>query len=196
MTKTLGEALTAGSSDAVDLKGTQLQSEYSRAQAEMQKGGSDPQYSALNLEAFGGAVKNAMLKALDIALDDVLAHAWGNWHELRRYADFDQTPPDDINIVTVTDHSIESVHQPSVNIVVNGQTLHSLEFSASVQLDVEGVNLEVQGGTITRIRVGTLSVGGSVELGDRKILSKTLGEVEFPGEVVLKKPVPILKPAG
>lgn len=196
MTMTLGEALTAGNGDAVKLEDSQIEEGYSHAQAEMRKAGSGPQEGSLNRDAFGGAVKKAMLKALDIALDDVLAHAWGNWHELRRYADPGQTPPEDVNIVTVTDHSIESAHRPTVDVVINGQTLHSFEFSAAVQLNVAGVNLEVQGGAIQSIRVGTLSVGGSVKLGEREILSKELGEVEFPGEVVLPRPVPILGPTS
>lgn len=196
MTMTLGEALTNGNGDALVLDDAQIQSGFSRAQSEMQKAGADPHQGPLDLKAFGGGVKKAMLKALDIALDDVLARAWGNWHDLRRYADPAQTPPEDVNFVTITDHSIESEHRPTVDVVINGQTLHSFEFSAAVQLNVAGVKLEVQGGAITGIRVGTLSVGGSVKLGDREILSRELGEIEFPGEVVLSKPVPILRPAA
>ncbi|NNF66775.1 MAG: hypothetical protein HKM98_04620 [Gammaproteobacteria bacterium] len=196
MTMTLAEALTAGDSDAVELKDREIEAGYSHAKAEMGKAGSSAQQGAFDRKLFGGAVKKAMLKALDIALDDVLAHAWGNWHELRRYADPGQTPPQDVNIVTVTDHAIESEHKPTVDIVINGQTLHSFEFSAAVQLNVAGVNLEVQAGAIQSIRVGTLSIGGSVKLGEREILSKELGEVEFPGEIVLPSPVPILGPTG
>ena len=51
MTMTLGEALTAGNSDAVELKDGEIEAGYSHANAEMRKAGSGAHQGALSLEA-------------------------------------------------------------------------------------------------------------------------------------------------
>ena len=193
MTTTLGQALTAGDSETLNLDDASIRPGFDKASQELGKGPDKSESAALDSNAMKGALKKNLLKALDIALDDILGQAWSGWSELRKYADPQQTPPEDINVVTVSNHTIESNLEPSVDVVVHDIKMHSFDFYDSVQLQVQGVNLEVQGGAITAIRVGHLQLGGSIRLGDRSILEKDLAEVTIPGAMRLEKPIPILR---
>lgn len=192
MTVTLGQALTADDDAPFDLDNPSIKEGYGKAREELEKGRNPPEHKALDDGALNSALNKKLLKALDIALDDILGQAWSGWTKLRKYADKQQTPPEDINVVTVSNHTIESKLEPSVDVVVGDVKVHSFEFHVAVQLEVQGVNLEVQGGAITEIRVGHLQLGGSVKLGDRTILEKDLAQVVIPGAMRLAKPIPIL----
>ena len=189
MTMTLGEALVPDDDSASFLKNVSITDRYDSATEKL-----DKERKKLNRGVLNGKLQKAFLKALDIALDDILARAWGGWHELRKFADDKQTPPDAINVVTLSDHTVESVHMPSVDFLVFGVLCHSFNFEVAAQLHVEGINLEVQGGKITEISLGKLKVGGSVNLGKRKVWEKEVAQVTLHGAMRLENPVPILRP--
>ncbi len=191
MTVTLGQALTANEDSPFDLDNPSVRQGYDKAREKMEKG-SKAERAALDDGTLDDALNKKMLQALDIALDDILVQTWSGWAELRKYADPQQTPPEDINVVTVSNHTIESNLEPSVDVVVGDVKVHSFDFNVAVQLDMEGVELEVQGGAITGIRMGNLKLGGSVKLGDRTLFEKDLAQVTVPGAWRLAKPVPIL----
>ena len=192
MTMTLGEALTANDDSASFLEDQSIKDGYDEARAKLDKERKKLNRRALpDAEAPHDALKKALFKALDIALDDILARAWAGWEELRQLADPEKTPPDEINRVTVSDHTIESRHEPSVDIVVDGVPFHTFDFKVAAQLDVQGIDLEVQGGKITAIRLGSLKLGGSVKLGDRPLLEKDIAQVTPPSVMYLANPIPI-----
>jgi len=193
---TLGEALTADDDSAFDLDDESIKQGYDKARTKLNKDRKMVNRGSLDARAFSGDLKKAVLKALDIALDDLLGRAWSGWEELRQYADPKQTPPDEINLVTVSNHTIKSQHEPSVDIIVDGVPIHSFDFDVSVQLDVKGVDLEVQGGKITKIRLGSLKLGGSVKLGNRPLLKKDVAQVTIPQVMQLANPIPIRWPVA
>ncbi|MBT8085889.1 MAG: hypothetical protein KJO19_04040 [Woeseia sp.] len=192
MTMTLAEALRADNEQALDLDNESVSAGYDKAAEKLNNEAQDEDRGDLDVGAFKGPLKKALIRSLNIALDDILAQAWSGWAELRKYADPEQTPPDAINVVSVANHSITSTHAPSVGVFVHGVEVHSFNFEVAAQFDVEGINLEVQGGKITEIHVGRLNCGGSIMLGDRAILEKEIGTVEIPGSLRLAKPVAIL----
>ena len=191
MTLSLGEALTANNDSAFEIDDREFLKGIEKAREELRK---DPKAAVRkepDRKTLDGALKKAMFTALDVAIDDILGQAWSGWTELREYADPEKTPPEDVHVVSVSNHTIESVHEPAVDVVVNGITVHSFPFHVAAQLDVEGVNLVVQGGMIQEIQMGSLKLGGSVKLRDRTLLQKDLAQVTIPGVIQLAKPIPI-----
>ena len=89
MTMTLGEALITDDDSASFLEDVSITEGYEKSTEDL-----DKERKTFNRGVQSGALKKAFLKALDMALDDILARAWGGWHELREYADPEQTPPD------------------------------------------------------------------------------------------------------
>lgn len=192
MTMTLGEALTADDDSAFNLKDKDpsIEAGIDKARKELNK----EERKKFNRGELDDGLKKAILGALDIALDDILGRAWSGWEDLRRYADPKKTPPDDVNVVPVGKHTIESEHEPAVEVVVHGTPVHRFKFHVSVRLEAQGVNLLVQGGMIQEIRLASLKLGGRVKLGERKLLDKEVAEVTIPGVMRLANPIPILWP--
>lgn len=187
MTMTLGEALTASEANELDFNDPQVTEGYDAAKKEL-----PADRKRLDSGALNGALKKALMTALDIALDDVLGQAWSGWHDMRKFADPQQTPPDDVNVVPITNHTIESEYKPEVDVVVNGIAVHTFPFHVSVTLDVQGGNLVVQRGMIQEIRLASLKLGGAVKLRDRTLLQKDVGEIDVPGVMRLARPIAIL----
>lgn len=187
MTMTLGEALTASEDNKLDLKDPQVAEGYDAAKEELPK-----DRKRLDTGALNGALKKALMTALDIALDDVLGQAWSGWHDMIKYADPQQTPPEDVNVVPITNHTIESEYKPEVDVVVNGVTVHTFPFHVSVTLKVQGGNLVVQRGMIQEIRLAGLKLGGAIKLRDRILLEKDVADIDVPGVMRLARPIPIL----
>ena len=187
MTMTLGEALAARDDNELDLSAEQVTEGYDAAKEEL-----PANRKRLDIGALNGALKKALMTALDIALDDVLGQAWSSWHDLRVYADPKQTPPDDVNVVPITNHIIESDYKPEIDVVVNGIPVHTFPFQVAVALNVQGGNLVVQRGMIQEIRLASLKVGGAIKLRERILLQKDLADIEVPAVMRLARPIPIL----
>ena len=187
MTMTLGEALTAKNQDAIDVRNPDIDQGIDKAKKKVAK-----RRRKFKSGALDGALKKAVMTALDITLDDIVGQAWSTLKELHKYADPAQTPPDDVNVVTLGKHRIESLHKPSVDVVVGDDTVvHSFTFDVTVNLNIEGANVEVQQGKIQAIRLTKLKLGGSINLNERPILEKQIGEISIPGEMRLKDPIQI-----
>ena len=187
MTMTLGEALTEKNQDAICVKNQDIDKGIEKAK---KKANTD--LRKFRTRALEGALKKAVMSSLDIALDEIVGQAWSTLKELQKLADPSQTPPDDINVVPIGKHRIESVLKPSVDVLVGKDTVvHSFEFDVSVNLNVEGANIEVQHGKIQAIRLTKLKLGGSINLNEQPILEKQIGEVSIPGEMRLRDPIQI-----
>ena len=189
MSMTLGEALTNNDRDQIKVANKTVTDEgYEKARDALTKRPEKFSAKSLEKDELDSVLKTALLKALDIAIDDVLGHAWAGWSELRDYADPES---EGVNYVALSDHIIESAFRPSVDIMLGGQKLHSFEFEVAATLDVQSVKLEVEHGKIQAIHLGGLKVGGSVNLGGENLLQKVVTEVPSLGEIRLAKPIPI-----
>ncbi len=187
MTITLGEAFAAGDENGLDLNDSLVSEGYDAARKEL-----PAERKRVDSGALDGALKKALMTALDIALDDILGQAWSGWHELRVYADPKQTPPEDVNVVPITNHTIESEYNPEIDVIVQGVTVHTFPFHVSATLDVQGGNLVVQRGMIQEIRLASLRLGGAIKLRDRTLLEKDVAEIDVPGVMRPARPIPIL----
>ena len=189
MSMTLGEVLTSNNVDAIDLSNHSLTRDgYDKARKELAKQPEKIKTGSQKPAVFDDALKDAIFKALNIALDDIIGRAWSGWSELRGYAD---PEIEGRSFLTLSDHTVEATHQPKVDVVIGGQTLHSFEFNVSANLEINGGELEIERGKIHAIRIGNLKVGGSISLGNQTLLEKSLAEVSIPGEMRLTNPVPI-----
>jgi len=184
MTMTLGEALTEMDYRDIDVKDKSVDDALDNAKKKLVKQGKKFNRTALN-----GALKKAILISLDVALDEMIGTAWSNLKDLQKYSD---PGLEDVNTITLSDHTIEAIHEPEVDVIVSDVTLHTFKFSVSANLNVKGANVEVQKGKIQAIRLADLELSGSVTLHDHTLVDKSLASVAFPAELRLANPIAIL----
>jgi hypothetical protein len=135
-------------------------------------------------------VPDALGKLLDVDGTDVLIGAWNKARELRKYRDTAKYPPEDVVIVPLAKHKIESKHRPYLEVSVDGHGMGRLHFDVDLALTLEGVELTIQGGRIRKIRTGrtvgtgTLKCEGAVLHSIEKRLASLPGTIDL-GEGVL-----------
>ena len=186
MTMTLGKALTEKDDRDVNVRNRSIDEGLNEAKRKLRKEG-----KSFDREALDGPLRRAVFAALDVTLDEMMGQAWRSIKDLHIYADDKKTPPDEVNTVTLSDHSIESVYEPSVDVVVSNVTVKTFKFDVAAHLNVRGANLVVQGGKIREIKLARLELGGSVSLGDHVILEHNITEIPELGVMRLANPIPI-----
>lgn len=183
MTMTLGEAMTTKDHREIDVKDRSIDDGLNNAKKKLYKNG-----KRFDRKALDGALKKAVLTSLDVALDEMIGQAWSTMKDLKKYSDPEL---DDVNTVTLSDHMIESVHEPTVDVIVSNVTVHSFKLNVATSLNVKGANLEVQRGMIQAIRLADLELSGSVSLHDHTLLERSLAKVSIPAEMQLANPIRI-----
>lgn len=143
----------------------------------------------------GAAVNDALLGKVAAMLDDpifkVLADAWSKCADILKYRDRTKYPPGETFLVSLAQHSISSVHKPSIDIVINEIRFGTLEFLVTLAIDVEAFQLEIEDATIKRMRTGKLQAAGQVALDGVPIYQKKLEPVRLPLTVDLGEGVRI-----
>ena len=113
-----------------------------------------------------GALVEAVTAGLDALLDiefaTIIAAAWAKVELLQQYRDSTKYPPDEVVMVTMAEHVIESSHSPSLELLINGKRVDSLPIEIRVQLTIEGLALKVQNARIMEIRPGTCTGSGKI----------------------------------
>ncbi len=128
-----------------------------------------------------GAVQEEMSakigEVLDVGLGDVMAAAWEKVGALREYADPDEHPPEETVLLPLAAHTIESEHEPSVELKIKDMVICTIQLEVALELALEGVVLKVQGGKIREIQAGSCQASGSLacsletKLGTREVLN-------------------------
>lgn len=116
-------------------------------------------------------------EVLDVGLSDVMAGAWKKAEALWEYADPDQHPPEETILLPLAEHSIESEHEPSVELKIKEMVIGSIQMEVQLELKLEGVVLKVQGGKIHEIQAGSCQASGKLacsletKLGAKELLN-------------------------
>jgi len=143
----------------------------------------------------GAAVNEALFAKLAQTLDDpifkVLADAWSKCADILKYGDRKKYPPGETFLVSLAQHSISSVHKPSIDIVINEIRFATLEFLVTLAINIEAFQLEIQDARIKRMRAGKLHASGEVGMGGVPIYQKALQPVRLPLTVDLGEGVRI-----
>jgi hypothetical protein len=125
---------------------------------------------------------NELLDKVDI-IEDILAVTWSKSEELFDYLDTEKHPPDEVCMLPLTEHEITSEHAPSIEPYMKDQSLGKFIFNIGVNLMIQGVILEIQGGKIKKVHIGSCVGSGSIGCQDSPLLDIPEKEVEDIGGV-------------
>lgn len=109
-------------------------------------------------------------QTLELPLPGLLGAAWSRYAELGKYCNQEEYPPDEVSVVTLSNHTVSSVHRPHVDLEVTGAVpvRLRLDFEVELSAEVEAAQLTIQAARIRKLVSGTvgyevkLSCGGKV----------------------------------
>jgi len=109
-----------------------------------------------------GNMDQHLARLLDIDVVRLLVDGWNKARELRKYRDESAYPPDEVIVVALSKHKLESQHKPHLELVVADRPVGRLHFQIDLVLNIDGAQLTIQGGRIMRIATGKTSGTGTI----------------------------------
>jgi hypothetical protein len=95
---------------------------------------------------------------LDMDLVDVLVSGWKKYGALFSAAEETMWSPDEELWVDLATHRITSTHAPSVELVLDGVTVGSIDFEIELGAEIQALRAVVRGGKLTAIRSGHIEM--------------------------------------
>jgi hypothetical protein len=128
---------------------------------------------------------------LDISIPHIMINAWNKARTLDKYLDREKYPRDETVLVPLVEHTIRSVHHPSMEILVNENPVCRIEFDIKVEIAVEGMVLKIRDGRIRGIKTGKCKGKGSIEYEGLSIVQQELKPIALLGSIDLGDGIPI-----
>lgn len=111
----------------------------------------------------------------------VIESAWSSAHALPGITDAVKHGPDELVVVPLVTHSINSTQQPYVDVLAANTPLGRVTFEISLALTLAGAVLTLRGGKIVELRVGSCHGSGSIDCEGVVIAQRGTSPVKLPG---------------
>ena len=139
-----------------------------------------PISSAALIAAIGGI--------LNVPLLDIIVRAWNEGKLFRKYLDPETYDPDEVISIALKEHEVTSSHRPKIDVVLNGQTIDSIDFQLDITLALEGVVLEVQGGAVRKVQTGRVKGKATLKCENLIVFERGTEAMDLPGTLRLARP--------
>lgn len=136
-------------------------------------------------------VANATDGLLSSNLADVAAEGWKKYAALSKAARSTRDTPSATEVVTLVTHRIESNHHPTVDVVLDGTPLATINIDLQLTFTMAGVNAVIQRGRLMEIRTGTCTAAGSLTVQQISVAKKER-KFALPGAIRLPGGIPLL----
>lgn len=140
-------------------------------------------------DAVAALLSDQVDKLLDMNLLDLFVSAWLKHRELAALSN----NRGEGEIVELIDHRMSSVHEPKVDVMLDGARVFVLPLEITLQLEFRGVQLLLRGGRVREVRLGELEGKGSLGIAGQKVAEQSLGEVALPGILRLDPGIPLVR---
>ncbi|MES1158322.1 MAG: hypothetical protein ABUL42_00355 [Terricaulis silvestris] len=119
---------------------------------------------------------------LNTPLTDFLADAWTTRQDLKRFADPNAYPPNQINEYPLVAHEIAVKRTPSVEVLLNGAPAGlKFDFELKLALEIKSAILKIQAGRIVGARVSDFLGSGSFSCADVTLAERKTATFRLPG---------------
>ncbi|MEO6924897.1 MAG: hypothetical protein ABI142_13810 [Bryocella sp.] len=137
------------------------------------------------------AVAGSLQTALHTPFLDTLADAWKVYDALRSDVKQSIESPQSRIVSTLAEHEIKSVLHPTIEVLLGAAPICELVFDVSMTTVIKGLLLTLQNGAIIAIEIGSCSTSGKIATHAIDLLKRELFTFKLPGELLLKKPIPL-----
>jgi hypothetical protein len=172
---TLGDIFTLSAQDVSDRVSSAIKSDQSEAK------GLPNQI----LKKMAGEVGTRFGELLDVSLVDIMGSAWQKYASLWKYGDPQKYPPSESVLVPLGEHTIDSTHEPAIEVLVGDKPVVRLKFNIDVALKPKSAIVRIQGGRIKEIQPGEVHAEGKIKFGEVVLAEHTTRTVAFPRSINL-----------
>lgn len=123
---------------------------------------------------------------LDINVVDVLVGGWKKQNEVRELLQATAADSTRTALVHLAEHTLESTHQPSIEVRSGGRAIARLSFKIEVAFEIEAVDLLLRRGRVEEVRPGRVSARGTVKVENSVIVERKLAPLTLPGKIVIQ----------
>ena len=131
---------------------------------------------------------------LKVDLTDVLVHGWREHRDIVSTARRTLAAPGSTELLSLATHEVTMDKRPSINVLVYGHRVATLELGLSVVFDINGVLLGIGGGRLTAVHSGRCEITGTLAVQGTDLLVKR-GRLALPGVFSLRRGIRLL-PVG
>lgn len=139
--------------------------------------------------ALASVLSHQVGELLDLDLLELFVSAWVKHRELAALSKHEGAG----EIVELIDHRMSSVHEPKVEVMLDGKRVFELPLKIAFELEFRGVQLLLRGGRVREVRLGELEGKGSLEIAGQEVAEQSLGHLELPGVLELDPGIPLAK---
>ena len=131
---------------------------------------------------------------LKVDLTDVLVHGWREHRDIVSTARRTLAAPGSTELLSLATHEVTMDKRPSINVLVDGHKVATLELGLSIVFDINGVLLGIGGGRLTAVHSGRCEITGTLAVQGTDLLVKR-GRLALPGVFSLRRGIRLL-PVG
>jgi hypothetical protein len=123
-------------------------------------------------ELVGNEVADVATSLLDLDLGQVAITAWRTVSDLRHAARATLDAPGTRQVVDLTTHRITSVHEPYLEVLVNGVVVARVQFVLRLELTIAILAVVVNAGRITSVQSGQSDLAATLAVAGVEVLSR------------------------
>jgi len=134
------------------------------------------------------ALIRSFASLLDIPLWDIIDKVWTEGKLFNKYCDAENYDRNELIIIGLKDHEISSKHKPSIDFLLNGKKIGSIEFQLDVTLTLTAAVLHVRGGDIEELQAGKIQGSATLAYKEVNLFTRKTKKMPLPGTIKFSKP--------
>lgn len=148
-------------------------------------------YRLIKWDVVSDVLMDRAVEMADIPVAKILLSAWRKYRELEKFADPQAYPPEDTELVSLVEHTLQSEHKSSLEILFKGVRVKVIDFTVATELTLDGVVLQIRGGRVTAIEAGSVKGKASLAMESQIVVEKPFASIPLPGKIHLGEGVPL-----
>ena len=150
------------------------------------------------LASFTQATRNEAVKEVEritaevtnLNLVDIIVGAVSTYGELRDAGRRTIGTPDSAEFVELVGHQVTLQNQPSIQLIVNGKQVATVNLLLSLVIDIQALTAVVRHGRLTALQIGRCDVGAFVGIEGTTVVRRQ-AQLQLPGSIPLGTGIPL-----
>ena len=123
---------------------------------------------------------------LEVPIAEIFLASWNKADAVKQLLEESRKTPDALVNVGLAEHSINSKHQPHIEISAKNAAVKKIEFTLQLLFKLKDFQLRIQNGEMKEMHTGPCHVRGTLQYQGLAIAEKELAPIKLPATVTLE----------